>query len=48
VRNPDMTDGSLLVIDMQWCWEHEIRKSKTVEGPRINLTFRWVVTPGSP
>jgi alkylated DNA repair dioxygenase AlkB len=45
-----LEDGSLLVMagDTQRCWEHEIRKSKTVSGPRINLTFRWVVPPGGP
>lgn len=39
-----LEDGSLLLMagDTQRCWEHEIRKSKTVTGPRINLTFRWV------
>ncbi|MEB3198144.1 MAG: alpha-ketoglutarate-dependent dioxygenase AlkB [Candidatus Sericytochromatia bacterium] len=41
-----LEDGSLLVMagETQRHWEHEIRKSKTVTGPRINLTFRLVLT----
>lgn len=40
-----LEDGSLLIMagDTQRFWEHEIRKSKTVTGPRINLTFRRVL-----
>ena len=42
----DLEDGSLLVMSglSQHCWVHQIAKTKTKVGPRINLTFRQVVT----
>ena len=42
----DLEDGSLLVMSglSQLCWVHQIAKTKTKVGPRINLTFRRVVT----
>ena len=40
----DLEDGSLLVMSglSQHCWVHQIAKTKTAVGPRINLTFRQV------
>jgi alkylated DNA repair dioxygenase AlkB len=40
----DLEDGSLLVMSglSQHCWVHQIAKTKTPVGPRINLTFRQV------
>lgn len=40
----DLEDGSLLVMSglSQHCWVHQIAKTKTKVGPRINLTFRQV------
>ncbi len=40
----DLEDGSLLVMSglSQHCWVHQIAKTKTPVGPRINLTFRLV------
>jgi alkylated DNA repair dioxygenase AlkB len=40
----DLEDGSLLVMSglSQLCWVHQIAKTKTKVGPRINLTFRRV------
>ena len=40
----DLEDGSLLVMSglSQQCWVHQIAKTKTAVGPRINLTFRLV------
>jgi alkylated DNA repair dioxygenase AlkB len=42
----DLEDGSLLVMSglSQHCWAHQIAKTKAKVGPRINLTFRRVVT----
>jgi len=42
----DLEDGSLLVMSglSQHCWVHQIAKTKTKVGPRINLTYRRVVT----
>jgi alkylated DNA repair dioxygenase AlkB len=42
----DLEDGSLLVMAglSQHCWVHQIAKTKSKVGPRINLTFRRVVT----
>jgi alkylated DNA repair dioxygenase AlkB len=41
----DLEDGSLLVMSglSQHCWVHQIAKTKTKVGPRINLTFRRVI-----
>lgn len=46
----DLEDGSLLVMSglSQHCWVHQIAKTKTKVGPRINLTFRRVVTSQQP
>lgn len=42
----DMTldDGDLLVMSgpMQCAWTHGVPKMARVDGPRVNLTFRWV------
>jgi len=40
----DLEDGSLLVMSglSQLCWVHQIAKTKSKVGPRINLTFRRV------
>jgi len=42
----DLEDGSLLVMSglSQHCWVHQIAKTKTKVGPRINLTYRQVIT----
>jgi alkylated DNA repair dioxygenase AlkB len=39
-----LENGSLLIMkgDLQHTWEHRIPKSKTQNGPRINLTFRTI------
>ena len=41
----DLEDGSLLVMSglSQHCWVHQIAKTASVVGPRINLTFRRVI-----
>jgi alkylated DNA repair dioxygenase AlkB len=46
----DLEDGSLLVMSglSQLCWVHQIAKTKTKVGPRINLTFRRVITSQQP
>ncbi len=46
----DLEDGSLLVMSglSQHCWVHQIAKTKTKVGPRINLTYRRVVTSQQP
>lgn len=46
----DLEDGSLLVMSglSQHCWVHQIAKTKTKVGPRINLTFRRVITSQQP
>lgn len=46
----DLEDGSLLVMSglSQHCWVHQIAKTKAKVGPRINLTFRRVVTSQQP
>ena len=40
----DLEDGSFLLMSglSQECWVHQIAKTATVVGPRINLTFRYV------
>jgi alkylated DNA repair dioxygenase AlkB len=45
-----LEDGSLLLMagETQQHWEHEVRKSKAVTAPRINLTFRYVRTSDAP
>ena len=51
-NNPDgqsfsinLESGSLLIMkaETQHFWQHSIRKSKKVLGPRINLTFRKIL-----
>ena len=46
----DLEDGSLLVMSglSQHCWVHQIAKTKSKVGPRINLTFRRVITSQQP
>lgn len=46
----DLEDGSLLVMSglSQHCWVHQIAKTKTKVGPRINLTFRQVIATAQP
>jgi len=46
----DLEDGSLLVMSglSQHCWVHQIAKTKAKVGPRINLTFRRVVSNAKP
>ena len=41
----DLEDGSLLVMSglSQHCWVHQIAKTASQVGPRINLTFRRVL-----
>ncbi|MEN3291366.1 MAG: hypothetical protein V7642_619 [Burkholderiales bacterium] len=41
-----LTDGSLLIMagTTQKCWRHAVGKEREAKGPRINLTFRNVVT----
>lgn len=40
----DLINGSLLVMkgSMQHFWKHQIAKTKKVNEPRINLTFRYI------
>jgi alkylated DNA repair dioxygenase AlkB len=42
----DLHAGSLLVMSglSQHCWVHQVAKTKHVVGPRINLTFRRVLS----
>lgn len=44
VRAFELTSGSLLVMrgSTQAQWRHRVPKAPTVQGERINLTFRWV------
>lgn len=41
-----LTSGSLLVMrgDTQQCWSHQVPKEPAVTEPRINITFRNIVT----
>jgi alkylated DNA repair dioxygenase AlkB len=43
----DLPDGSLLLMagDLQKNWLHGINKTAKPLGPRVNLTFRWMVAP---
>ena len=43
----DLAHGSLLIMGgtCQHHWVHGVPKTKTAVGPRINLTFRKVITP---
>ena len=42
-----LDSGSLLIMagDSQRCWQHALPKTAKPCGPRINLTFRYVVAP---
>ena len=41
----ELTTGSLLIMggEMQHYWKHQIPKTKSSVGPRINLTFRKLI-----
>ncbi|ACV26151.1 alpha-ketoglutarate-dependent dioxygenase AlkB family protein [Kangiella koreensis] len=41
-----LTSGSLLVMrgDTQRCWQHQVPKEPAITEPRINITFRNIVT----
>lgn len=41
----ELGDGSLLLMagSTQRCWKHGIAKTRKPCGPRVNLTFRWIV-----
>lgn len=41
-----LTSGSLLIMggEMQHYWKHQIPKTNTIVGPRINLTFRKLIS----
>ncbi len=45
-----LTDGSLLVMraGVQGRWRHAVPKEAGVQKPRINLTFRMVISAGRP
>jgi alkylated DNA repair dioxygenase AlkB len=46
VVSVDLSDGDLLLmLDCQRHWEHAIPKTRRALGPRINLTFRWMIPP---
>ena len=40
-----LTSGSLLVMsgNTQHCWQHCVPRSKRVQSPRINITFRKII-----
>lgn len=42
----DLADGSLLIMagDMQQHWKHGLRRQRRPCGPRVNLTFRRILT----
>ena len=44
-RSFELTPGSLLIMggSLQQHWKHQIAKTKKVDSPRINLTFRKIV-----
>lgn len=44
----ELTSGSFLLMrgQTQHCWQHQIPKTKRAVSPRINLTFRVIVTNG--
>lgn len=45
-----LASGSLLVMggDTQRCWRHALPKQTRACGPRVNLTFRRIVSDGRP
>jgi alkylated DNA repair dioxygenase AlkB len=45
-RALNLSDGSLLVMSgaTQHAWQHQISKTRRAVGPRINLTFRQVIS----
>lgn len=49
VAHIDLTGGSLLVMEgeTQHYWLHQVAKSKGCHLPRINLTYRTIMTSGS-
>ncbi|MCB1757088.1 MAG: alpha-ketoglutarate-dependent dioxygenase AlkB [Gammaproteobacteria bacterium] len=44
----DLPDNSLLLMDgaLQHHWIHQVPKTRKQVGPRINLTYRRVISPG--
>ena len=44
--NIDQSHGSIIVMDgeTQKYWKHSIKKSKKSMQPRLNLTFRTIIT----
>jgi alkylated DNA repair dioxygenase AlkB len=46
IRRLDLESGSLLVMkgQTQRCWQHGVPKEKSPCGPRVNLTFRQMLT----
>lgn len=44
IRSFELTSGSLLVMrgNTQAQWRHRVPKAPSLQGERINLTFRWV------
>lgn len=40
----ELSHGSLLLMRgaTQRCWQHQLPKTKRVDEPRVNLTYRWV------
>jgi alkylated DNA repair dioxygenase AlkB len=42
-----LTHGSLLIMmgESQHYWEHQLPKTKKINSPRINLTFRKLISP---
>jgi alkylated DNA repair dioxygenase AlkB len=47
VQTIELEHGSLLVMGpgMQREWRHQVPKAKNPCGPRVNLTFRWMIFP---
>lgn len=44
----ELADGDLLIMagSIQHHWRHELPKTRKPKQPRINLTFRWVLSAG--
>jgi alkylated DNA repair dioxygenase AlkB len=40
-----LAHGDLLIMagELQHHWKHELPKTRKVDTPRINLTFRWIL-----
>jgi alkylated DNA repair dioxygenase AlkB len=49
VQTMELHHGSLLVMGrgMQREWRHQVPKAQTPCGLRLNLTFRWMISPGT-